>query len=173
MSNIKQSLDNLQINFDNFVDKFYSNVSNEKIMLEINIDQTYDQSIDQSFDKLFNMSDFSSTTIYDIHHMLLDLIIQGISILNLDIINNFDKSLVQLQKYFANINIKINICNWTKKDLIEDYSNYDNRYIKFEDPSNMIINGAHQIVKDLKLIKSFFLIDTNNNFSIGFEHMIF
>ena len=147
--------DNSQVNFDNFVNKFYSNKSNNKIMLEINI------------------SDNTSTTIYDIHQMLLDLIIQGISILNLDIINNFDKSLDQLQKYFANINIKINICNWTKKDLIEDYSNYDNRYIKFEDPSNMIINGAHQIVKDLKLIKSFFLIDTNNNFSIGFEHMIF
>ena len=149
----------LLINFDDFINNFYSNTSHNKIIFNINIE---------------NATNDTPTTIYDIHMMLLDLLIKGIQILNLDILgNNYEKSLNILQKYFSNINIKININNFTKKDLIETYSEYSNRFIKFEDPSNMIINGTHEQETDLSNIKSFYLINLTNNLSISFKYQIF
>lgn len=130
------------INFDNFIDKFYSNYNN-KIILELNIDN-------------------SETNIYDIHNMLLDLLIKGYEKFNT----------LDLQNYFDNIDIQLIIENLTKKDLLDDSYNYNNRYIKFniENLDNMTINGSHQIVNNLNEINSFCLIDDNNNLKISFNY---
>ena len=132
----------MNINFDNFIDKFYSN-SNKKIVLELNIDN-------------------SDTNIYDIHNMLLDLLIKGYErFYTLD-----------LQNYFDNIDIQLIIENLTKKELLDDLHNYGNRYIKFniENLNNMTINGSHKIVNNLNEIDSFCLIDDNNNLKISFNY---
>lgn len=146
-------MDDTNINFDTFIEHFYSN-NNSHIDLEINI---YD-------------CNTNKPTIYDLHTMLLELLINGVKRFNLDIINNLEFSRKYLQNYFNNIDIKIIIDNLTKRDLIDDEYSYYNRYFKFTNPDNMIINGAHKIVNELSLIKSFYLIDTNNNFSISFSH---
>ena len=130
------------INFDNFINEFYSNYNN-KIILELNIDNT-------------------DTSIYDIHNMLLDLLIKGYERYNT----------LDLQKYFDNIDIQLKIENLTKKELLDDFYNYSNRYIKFniENLDNMIINGSHISVNNLNEIDSFCLIDDNNNLKISFNY---
>jgi hypothetical protein len=135
----------MNINFNNFINEFYSNYNNNKIILELNIDN-------------------SDTNIYDIHNMLLDLLIKGYEKFNT----------LDLQHFFNNIDIQVNVENLTKKDLLDNQYNYINRYIKFniDNLENMIINGSHQIVKNLKEIISFCLIDDNNNLKISFNSKI-
>jgi len=54
---------NVNINFDDFIYHFYSNNKNNEIVLEITIEN-------------------SDANIYDIHNMLLDLLIKGYDTLN-------------------------------------------------------------------------------------------
>ena len=54
---------NVNINFDDFIYHFYSNNKNNEIVLEINMKN-------------------SDANIYDIHNMLLDLLIKGYDKLN-------------------------------------------------------------------------------------------
>ena len=143
------------LNFEIFKDRFYQNTSNTKMMLHIDLEDNIDE-----------------TNIYDIHSLLLDLLMTGFN--KLDIINiNLEESINILQRFFNNIDIHINIINYTKKDIINDESIYLNRYIKFtiENISTMLINGKHELVDNLNDIKSFFLIDDLNNLCISFEQL--
>ena len=138
---------NNSIKFDNFVNEFYQNYSNKKMVLTLDIENENDPNI------------------YDIHVMLLELLINGFTRFNLNL-----KSIDHLQRYFTNIDIKINICNYSKAELMLDNSPYYNRYIKFtSDNATMIINGNHNIVNNLNLINSFYLVDNINNLSISFD----
>jgi hypothetical protein len=146
---------NSEINFNNFIDEFYSNMNQIKMVLQVDIE---------------NATITTDTTIYDIHCMLLDLFTAGIRKLNLDFINNLEESIRNLQYFFNNINIQLNIISFTKKELIMENSLYENRFIKFEDPANLIINGQYIQVEDLENIKSFYLINNDINICISFEH---
>ena len=141
------------IQFENFINEFYLNYSNQKMVLTLDVENSSDPNI------------------YDIHMMLLDLLRKGIEKFNLNIYNNLTKSISQLQTFFTNINIYINVINYSKLDLITDNQIYSNRYIKFtvDNPSLMIINGTHQIVDNMFDIKSFYLIDDTYNLCISFN----
>jgi len=144
------------IQFENFINEFYSNNYNQKMVLTLDVENSSDPNI------------------YDIHTMLLDLLIKGIEIFNLNIYNELSRSINQLQIFFTNINIQINVINYSKLDLVNSLSIhrlYSNRYIKFtiENPSIMVINATHQIVDSMQQIKSFFLIDDTFNLCIGFN----
>jgi len=143
-----------QINFDDFSKKFYSNVNNEKMNIGISIEDATNE---------------SPITIYDIHMMLLDLLINGTANFNLDIINDLDNSILFLQKFFNNIAIKINIVNYTQEELIEKESEYENRYLRFNTPDKMTLNGKHIKESTLDLIKSFYLINEEHNLCISFK----
>ena len=131
-----------------------------------------------------NNTDKTDTSNYDIHCMLLDLFVAGIDKFDLKFVNesntesnditNLYRSLGNLQYFFNNINIKLNIINFSKKELIKENSPYETRFIKFiiENPHKFIINGNHKKVEDLDDINSFFLIDDNTNLCISFEHEI-
>lgn len=144
-----------EIDFNKFVDQFYSNHNQTKMILQIDIE---------------NATNSSETTIYDIHCMMLDLLVAGVKKFNLDFINDLDQSASNLQYFFNNINIQLNIISFTKKELIMENSLYENRFVKFDDPDKFIINGQHQMVDELSDIKSFYLIDDNTNICISFEH---
>jgi hypothetical protein len=150
-------MDNQGINFDKFIDEFYSNMNKNKMVLQVDIE---------------NATNKSETSIYDIHCMLLDLLAAGITKFNLDFINNLEESICNLQYFFNNINISLNIINFSKKELIMENSLYENRFIKFDDPKNLIINGQHNQVDLLEDIKTFYLINTDVNICISFEHEI-
>ena len=141
------------IQFENFILQFYSNNSNQKMVLTLDVENSSDPNI------------------YDIHMMLLDLLIKGIERFNLNIYNNLQRSINQLQTFFTNINIQIDVINYSKLDLITDNKLYSNRYIKFtiENPLTMVIYGTHQIVDNMRLIRSFYLIDDAYNLCISFN----
>jgi hypothetical protein len=171
------------IYFNNFIDTFYSNKNQTKMVLQIDI-----ESVTNNSKTTINNSDTttnnSETTIYDIHCMLLDLLVAGVQRLNLNFVDdektinnqysNLNKAKIILQNYFNNINIKLNIINYSKQELLHDNSPYENRYIKFtaEKSNNFIINGQHKQLDNLEDIRSFFLIDDNTNISISFTHSI-
>lgn len=139
--------------------------------MEINID--FEEFKHQFYLNNCNKIPFSvdnDPNIYDIHHLLLDLLIYGIELLNLDIYNQHIESLEILQKFYNNINIIININNFSKYNLI-DNELYPNRYMKFDTPNNMIINGSHNTVNELSKINSFYLIDDKHNFCINFSYI--
>ena len=143
------------IEFNNFVNEFYSNKSNKKMVLTLDIENG------------------DNPNIYDIHVMLLELLIYGFTKFNLNINNNLDNSINYLQNYFTNIDIKINISNYSKKELILENSPYISRYIRFTSESEtMTINGSHQTVNNLNLIKSFYLVDDNYNLCINFDFIV-
>ncbi len=150
-------MNNQGINFDKFIDEFYSNMNKNKMILQVDIE---------------NATNNSETSIYDIHCMLLDLLASGITKFNLDFINNLEESICNLQYFFNNINISLNIISFTKKELIISGSLYENRFIKFDDPKNLIINGQHNKVDLLEDIKTFYLINNDVNICISFEHEI-
>jgi len=164
------------IQFENFINKFYSNNSNQKMIININIDSESSNETQ------------ADPNIYDIHTMLLDLIIKGIDIFNLDIVD-YNSTVEKLQPFFNNINIKIFILNYSKLELIGANSPYINRYIRISSndqsttnqsimtinaahQSIMTINAAHQIINKLIDIKSFYLIDTVNNLCISFDFIV-
>lgn len=143
------------VQFENFINDFYSNHSNQKIVLSLDVENATDPNI------------------YDIHTMLLDLLIKGIEKFNLNIYSDLEYSINQLQIFFTNINIKIDINNYSKSDLVNNLlanKLYSNRYIKFtvENPT-LVINGTHQIVDNMQQIKSFYLINDNYNLCISFN----
>lgn len=142
------------LNFEIFKDRFYQNTSNTKMMLHIDLEDNIDE-----------------TNIYDIHSLLLDLLMTGFNKLDINVSINLEESIKILQRFFNNIDIRINIINYTKKDIINDESIYLNHYIKFtiENINNMLINGKHELVDELNYIKSFFLIDDLNNLCISFK----
>ena len=144
------------IQFENFINQFYSNNSNQKMVLTLDVDNSSDPNI------------------YDIHTMLLDLLCKGIERFNLNIYNNLQLSINQLQIFFTNINIQIDVQNYSKHDLIANSDLYSNRYIKFtaENPSLMVINGTHKIADNLLQIKSFYLINDTYNLCISFNFIV-
>jgi hypothetical protein len=144
------------IQFENFVNKFYLNDSNEKMILNIDVESENDNN--------------SEPNIYDIHTMLLDLVIKGIEIFNLDICD-YEQIIRRLVPYFLNIDIKIYINNYSKLDLLNIDSLYINRYIRISPDNNLLmtINGSHQIVNQLNMIRSFCLIDSSINLCIYFD----
>jgi len=141
------------IDFNNFIEKFYTNNNREKMILHIDIDN-------------------DKTNIYDIHNLLLDLLLEGFQYIEIKN-NNLIKSIETLQYYFDNIDIKIIIKNLTKKELINDSSLYINRYARIDisDMNKRIVNGQHIIVNSLNKIKTFILIDNDNNLSIEFNYI--
>ena len=144
------------MDFDKFIENFYLNYNGQKMILNVDID---------------NKNEYEETNLYDIHTMLFDLFIAGVNKFNLDFINNLDEAASNLQYFYNNINIKLNIIVFTKKELIMDNSLYINRYIKTDISSKQyIINGQHQCQNDLNNIHSFYLIDDSNNICISFEH---
>ena len=70
------------IEFNNFVNEFYSNKSNKKMVLTLDIENG------------------DNPNIYDIHVMLLELLIYGFTKFNLNINNNLDNSINLLSKIF-------------------------------------------------------------------------
>jgi hypothetical protein len=141
------------IEFNTFIEEFYNNYSGNKMLITIDIEN-------------------DEPNIYDLHIMLLELLIQGFIKFNHVIDDNLDIIIDNLQSFFTNINIKLNIINYSKIDLICDNSPYINRYIKMSDIDNMIINGGHLTVNNLELIKSFFLINNEYNLCISFNFII-
>ena len=81
------------IEFDKFIEEFYSNNHNNKMVLQIDIE---------------NSNESSDTNIYDIHVMLLDLLIKGFERLNT--LENLIQSIDYLQKYlithYKNLELK-------------------------------------------------------------------
>ncbi len=169
-------MNNDSIYFDNFINKFYSNTSNTKMILQVDIENSQN----------------SDTNIYDIHHMLLDLLIKGIERLYCSVCNDsnkpennitmgqffsdqniIDKTITTLQHFFSNINIKINIKNLSKEKLIDESFHYLNRRFRIDINSiqKLIFNGSHQMVDNLEEINSFLLIDDINNLCISFSHI--
>jgi len=149
-------MDNQGIKFDDFINEFYSNMTQQKMILQVDIE---------------NSTKNSDTTIYDIHCMLLELFTAGIKKFKLDFVNNLEESICNLQYFFNNININLNIINYSKKELIaSDGLIYISRYINFKDLDEFIINSQHIHVNDLEDIKSFYLINTDINICISFEH---
>ncbi len=147
------------IRFENFINEFYSNSSNNKMVLTLDVENSTDPNF------------------YDIHTMLLDLLIKGIERYNLNICDNLEQSISKLQIFFTNINIKINVNNYSKSIIVNNKlinKLYSNRYIKFniENPTTMLINGAHQIADKIDDITSFFLINDIYNISISFNFII-
>jgi hypothetical protein len=157
-------MNNQEIKFDDFIDEFFSNMNKQKMVLHIDIENKT------------NKTNKTNTTTYDIHCMLLDLFIAGIYKFKLKFLTESDlyTSLDNLQYFFNNINIKLNIINFSKKELIKDNSPYENRFIKFtiKNPNELIINAQHNKADELEEINSFFLIDDNTNLCISFEHEI-
>lgn len=137
----------MNIDFEDFIKKFYE--LDSKIYIELDIKE-------------------NDSNIYDIHTMLLDLLIYGVEFLNLNIINNLDDSIMILQKYFNNINIKININVYKLLDFINN-DIYDNRYIRFDNNKKYIINGKHVTKLTLDKINSIYLYNDLNNFNISFS----
>jgi len=152
-------MENQGIDFDDFINEFYSNMDKKKMVLHVDIE---------------NNTNKTDTSNYDIHCMLLDLFVAGIDKFDLKFLtkSNLYRSLGNLQYFFNNINIKLNIINFSKKELIKENSPYETRFIKFiiENPHKFIINGNHKKVEELEEINSFFLIDDNTNLCISFEH---
>jgi len=139
---------NQQIEFDIFIEKFFTNTNNTKMVLEL---------ISESDD---------NTTIHDIHVMLLQIFFIGIT--------KYAVPFNEIQNYYNNINIKLYIENYSIKDLIEDKSNYGNRFIRINQQMEMIKNGSHDIslINELKDIKSFYTNDNQNNICIYFDHIL-
>ena len=149
-------MSNLEIDFEKFIDEFYSNMNQTKIVLQVDI---------------INATKESNTNIYDIHCMLLDLFVAGITKFNLDFHQmNLEESICNLQYFFNNINIQLNIMSFTKQELILINSPYENRFVKFIKPTDFIINVQHKQLDNLEDIKSFYLINDDTNISISFEH---
>jgi hypothetical protein len=144
---------NSEINFDNFINEFYLNTKKIKMVLQVDIVN-------------------SETSIYDIHCMLLDLLVTGIQRFNLDFYNNLEESISNLQYFFNNINIQLNITCFTKKELIIENSSYNNRFVKFENQQKFLINSQHKQVENLEDINSFYLINDDINICINFENKI-
>ena len=149
------------MDFDQFIENFYSNNDEKKMVLQVDIDKK-------------SASDGSAeTNLYDIHCMLFDLFIAGIDKLKLDFVKNLDESASKLQYYYNNINIKLDITSLTKKELIMKESLYENRFIKTcsnDIDKQYVLNGQHTYVDDLSEIYSFYLIDDSNNIRVSFEH---
>ena len=124
--------------------------------------------------KLLALQTLRELALSGYHMMLLDLLCKGIERFNLNIYDELSISINRLQTFFTNINIQINVINYSKSDLIINDKLYSNRYIKFtsENPSLMVINGSHQIVNSMHEIKSFFLIDHTYNLCISFNFII-
>ena len=144
------------IQFENFINKFYQNDSNQKMILNIDVESSSETE--------------SEPNIYDIHTMLLDLIIKGINRFNLQI-SNYQQIINKLTPYFTNINIRFNLENYSKLELLNEDLAYNNRYIRISinDDILMTINGMHQIQSQLIDIRSFYLIDSNINLCIYFD----
>lgn len=139
--------------FDQFARYFYDNTS-QKIAFSLSI---FDDSV---------------TNIYDIHTMLLDLIIYGFDYLRLQIdCTNYKDITATLQQYFNKINIKLITNNYNSDELTPLNIYYMDRYIKLYSPEKFLINGAHKKVDTLKEIGSFYLINYDTNISINFDYM--
>ena len=151
------------MDFQEFTKIFY-NSNNNKFILELNT---------------FYNNNICSTTIYDIHSILLELFIIGIDKLNLNIINDFDYSINILQQYYNKINILLNFNKITIKELI-DNNKYENRYMRLNLNSNkfndikFIINGKHNIniVNNITDINSFLLYNDDFNLYINFKYLL-
>ena len=137
----------MDITFEDFIHKFYT--LDSKISLELYIEN-------------------DCTNIYDIHIMLLDLLIYGVEHFNLNIIDNLDKSIDLLQSYYDNINIKINIKNYMLSEFINS-NIYDNRYIRFNHEKKYIINSSHNKQTILNNIYSIYNINKDVNYLISFS----
>jgi hypothetical protein len=147
---------NVNVDFDNFIERFYSSISDNKIIFELNIDSN------------------DSSTIYDVHIMLLELFIKGLNMFNLNIYTYLDNTIIHLQKYYSNINIGIQINTFTKNELLNDDNRYANRYMRINSDCSFIKNGSHnnKLITDLSQIESFFTFDNNFNLRISFSHII-
>jgi len=137
-----------QIEFDIFIEKFFTNKNNTKMVLELMSDTNDD------------------TTIYDIHVMLLQIFFIGIT--------KYQITFDQIQNYYNNINIKLYIENYSIKDLINDNSNYGNRFIRINPQMEMIKNGSHDtsLINELKDVKSFYTNNNEQNLRIYFDHIL-
>ena len=153
-----------KIIFNDFIDIFYSNINKNKMSLHIDFNNASDE------------IDNSKINIYDIHCVLLELLIAGVNNFSLNLMNDIElnEAIEKLQYFFDNINIIINIINFSKKDIIDDDSVYESRYMKIlsDNPDKFILNGQHIIVENLKDIKTFYLINDEINICISFILMI-
>jgi hypothetical protein len=149
------------MDFHKFTEIFYTNNYNNLIL---------------QFNTISNNNE-CSTTIYDIHSILIELLIVGINKLNLNIIDDYLNSINILQKYYNKINILLNFNKITIKELI-DNNKYENRYMrlnlnnKFND-IKFIINGKHNtnIINDISNIDSFLLHNDDFNLYINFKYL--
>ena len=144
--------------FHKFTEIFYSNNNNNNLILQFNTINNHDE---------------CTTTIYDIHSILIDLLIFGINKLNLNIIHDYSNSINILQKYFNKINILLNFNKLTIKDLI-DNEKYENRYMRLNINSNkFIINAKHNIdiINKITDIDSFLLHNDDFNLLINFKYL--
>ena len=147
----------MDINFDDFVERFYANNTGEKMAFQLTIE------------------DDDDTTLYDIHEMLLELFLKGLYLNNLPISDpsSLLRSLNQIQTYFNNIQVKINIKTYSIKELMSDSVGYLNRYLRIMPGSDFLKNGQHNSdnVSNIGDIYSFFMINNDHNIKISFDHL--
>lgn len=139
------------IDFNEFANQLYSE-SNNKIAIQVDIE------------------DGSESNIYDIHMMLIDLIIFGLHYFSLNLNEqNYEEIIHYLQKFFNKINIKILVQKYTEQELDIFNNDYVNRFMKLYKSEQIILNGAHKKVSSLKDIKSFYIENNYFNLSFYFE----
>jgi len=149
------------INLDDFIQEFYKTINKRHIVLEI---------------LNTNSSDIN---IYDVHHILLNLIIAGFKICNLTDFNHIELAFSLLQKYFDNIKIIINFQKMTISDILNSpVEVYDQRYARIDlkkiyetsEENYIILNGKHINVNELGDINTFISTDDQIFYSISFDH---
>ncbi len=141
-------MNNQEIGFDRFVEEFFNNKNETKMVLELILDTNED------------------TTIYDIHVMLLQLFFMGLT--------KYEDSFGEMQNYYNNINIKLHVENFNAQQLSYASSSYSNRFLRVDNNMEMIKNGQHNeaLINELKDVKSFYTIDNECNMCIYFDHMV-
>ena len=156
----KLYMNNSSINFNNFINEFYTNYNNKHMIIELLTD---------------NQDNPTETTIYDVHTLLLELLLAAPSFINksisdercnIDFTNNLDNSIKLLQFFFDNIKITVSIVKYTISELVNtDIAKlYENRYMRFDSNNNFIINGSHKsISNNLEDIYSFYIDNSNSS----------
>ena len=143
-----------KIIFNDFIDIFYSNINKNKMSLHIDFNNASDE------------IDNSKINIYDIHCVLLELLIAGVNNFSLNLMNDIElnEAIEKLQYFFDNINIIINIVNFSKKDIIDDDSVYESRYMKILSDNPSLIPSAFNQKCPKNYYKGAMVLDPDNTY---------
>ncbi len=156
------------IDLNKFIKKFYEINEQTDIFLEV---LTMDKSNPE-------------TNIYDIHHILINILVAGLKNCNLTNVKYIEVAISLLQKYFSNIKINIIFEKKTISDILSSKVDYYNqRYARIDlqkiidadykitDKDYIVLNGQHQNVNELSEIHTFINIGDEIFYKLSFDHM--